>query len=121
FPNVVGCIDGTHSFPSLHHLKMKQTLSTGDPCTVLMCRIYCESTLSNRLECGEIDGFLLGDKGYPCKPTLMTPYPEPEPGPQQRFNGAHCRTRTSVEMTIGLLKARFQCLRHLSVTPVIHL
>ncbi|KAK3573267.1 hypothetical protein QTP86_019231, partial [Hemibagrus guttatus] len=75
--------------------------------------IYCESTLSNRLECGEIDGFLLGEKGYPCKPTLMTPYPEPEPGPQQCFNVAHCRTRARVEMTIGLLKARFQCLRHL--------
>ncbi len=47
----------------------------------------------------------------------MTPYPEPEPGPQQRFNVAHCRTRARVEMTIGLLKARFQCLRHLRVTP----
>ncbi len=66
---------------------------------------------------GEIDGFLLGDRGYPCQPTLMTPYPEPEPGPQQRFNVAHCRTRARVEMTIGLLKARFQCLRHLRVTP----
>jgi len=47
----------------------------------------------------------------------MTPYPEPEPGPQQRFNVAHCRTRARVEMTIGLLKARFQCLHHLRVTP----
>ncbi len=56
---------------------------------------------------GEIDGFLLGDRGYP----------EPEPGPQQRFNVAHCRTRARVEMTIGLLKTRFQCLRHLRVTP----
>ncbi len=66
---------------------------------------------------GEIDGFLLGDRGYPCQPTLMTPHPEPEPGPQQRFNVAHCRTRARVEMTIGLLKARFQCLRHFRVTP----
>lgn len=66
---------------------------------------------------GEIDGFLLGDRGYPCQPTLLTPYPEPEQGPQQRFNVAHCKTRGRVEMTIGLLKARFQCLRHLRVTP----
>ncbi|KAK0150843.1 putative nuclease HARBI1 [Merluccius polli] len=55
--------------------------------------------------------------GYPCQPRLLTPYPDPEPGPQQNFNRAHCRTRARVEMTIGLLKARFQCLRHLRVTP----
>ncbi|XP_042341398.1 uncharacterized protein LOC121942291 [Plectropomus leopardus] len=66
---------------------------------------------------GESDGLLLGDRGYPCQPRLMTPYPDPEPGPQQNFNRAHCRTRARVEMTIGLLKAHFQCLRHLRVTP----
>ncbi|CAM4569172.1 unnamed protein product [Leuciscus chuanchicus] len=83
------------------------------PGSVHDSRMYRESTLSNRLERGEIDGFLLGDRGYPCRPTLITPYPEPEPGSQRRFNVAHCRTRARVEMTIGLLKARFQCLRHL--------
>ncbi|KAK3544975.1 hypothetical protein QTP86_030419, partial [Hemibagrus guttatus] len=77
------------------------------PGSVHDSRIYGELTLSNRLECGEIDGFLLRDKGYPCKPTLMTPYPEPEPVPQQSFNVAHCRTRAWVEMTIGLLKGLF--------------
>ncbi|MCI4376667.1 hypothetical protein PGIGA_G00190980 [Pangasianodon gigas] len=87
------------------------------PGSVHDSRMYRESTLSNRLECGEIDRFLLGDRGYPCQPTLITPYPEPEPGPQQHFNVAHCRTRARVEMTIGLLKARFQCLLHLRVTP----
>ncbi len=66
---------------------------------------------------GEFDGLLLGDRGYPCQPRLLTPYPDPEAGPQQNFNRAHCRTRARVEMTIGLLKARFQCLRHLRVTP----
>ncbi|KAF4086839.1 hypothetical protein AMELA_G00088930 [Ameiurus melas] len=72
--------------------------------------MYRESTLSNGLDRGEIDGFLLSAFcwGYPCRPNLITPYPEPEPGPQQRFNLAHCRTRARVEMTIGLLKARFQ-------------
>ena len=66
---------------------------------------------------GEFDGYLLGDGGYPCQPSLLTPDPEPEPGPQQRFNVAHCRTRARIEMTIGILKARFQCLRELGVTP----
>ncbi|KAK3519408.1 hypothetical protein QTP70_027521, partial [Hemibagrus guttatus] len=119
FPNVVGCIDGTHipiiapseneadfvnrrshlqSYVMPHVITNVETKWRG---SVHDSRIYCESTLSNRLECGEIDGFLLGDKGYPCKPTLMTPYPEPEPGPQQCFNVAHCRTRAWGEMTIG--------------------
>ncbi|KAI7797412.1 putative nuclease HARBI1 [Triplophysa rosa] len=104
FPNVVECIDGTHS--PLHFQK-----------------IICDAAhIITNVEAkwpGSIDGFLLGDRGYPCLTTLMTPYPEPEPGPQQRFNVAHCwtRTRARVEMTIGLLKARFQCLRHLRVTP----
>ena len=66
---------------------------------------------------GEFHGHLLGDRGYPCQPTLMTPYHDPEPGPQQWYNVAHCRTRAWVEMTIGILKARFQCLRTLRVTP----
>ncbi|XP_049418520.1 hemoglobin subunit alpha-D-like isoform X2 [Epinephelus fuscoguttatus] len=59
---------------------------------------------------GEFDGFLLGDRGYPCQPMLLTQAPN-------RTSLAHCRTRARVEMTIGLLKARFQCLRHLRVTP----
>ncbi|KAK0132453.1 putative nuclease HARBI1 [Merluccius polli] len=60
------------------------------------------------------DGYLLGDEGYPCQPSLLTP--DPDPGPQQRFNVAHCRTRSRVEMTIGILKSQFQCLRKLRVT-----
>ena len=114
------------------------------PGSVHDARIYRESNLSNRLQrgkqpkdlhniihlfpsfntltyplyiSGEFDGLLLGDRGYPCESRLLTPYPDPEPGPQQNFNRAHCRTRARVEMTIGLLKARFQCLRHLRVTP----
>ncbi|KAI5086650.1 putative nuclease HARBI1 [Silurus meridionalis] len=66
---------------------------------------------------GQYNGYFLGDRGYPCLPYLMTPYPEPEPGPQTRFNLALSRTRAKVEMTIGILKSRFQCLRGLQISP----
>ncbi|XP_042247189.1 putative nuclease HARBI1 [Thunnus maccoyii] len=132
FPCVIGCIDGTHipikapshneanyvNRKSIHSINVQSLFHT----SFLMWRpsgpgLYRESNLSNRLQRGEFDGLLLGDRDYPCQPRLLTPYPDPEPGPQQNFNQAHCRTRARVEMTIGLLKARFQCLRHLRVTP----
>ncbi|KAK0141461.1 putative nuclease HARBI1 [Merluccius polli] len=106
------------------------------PGSVHDSRIYRECRLSNRFArakeakalykmhsnvssiiTGEFDGYLLGDHGYPCQPSLLTPYPDPEPGPQQHFNVAHCRTRARVEMTLGILKSRFQCLQKLRVTP----
>ena len=59
----------------------------------------------------------MGDRGYACRPWFMTPYPEPAPGPEVRFNGALARTRARIEMTFGLLKARFNCLRGLRVAP----
>ncbi|KAI2650859.1 hypothetical protein H4Q32_028182 [Labeo rohita] len=140
FPSVVGCIDGSHiptiapteneadyvNRKSIHSINVQIICDAAHiitnveakwPGSVHDSRIYHESTLSNTLQSGEIDGFLLGDRGYPCQPTLLTPYPEPEQGPQQRFNVAHSKTRGRVEMTIGLLKACFQCLRHLRVTP----
>ncbi|XP_068192101.1 putative nuclease HARBI1 isoform X2 [Antennarius striatus] len=140
FPDIIGCIDGTHipikapsqneakyvNKKSIHSINVQITCDAAYyisdveakwPGSVSDSRIYCESQLSNRLQHGEFDGFLLGDGAYPCQPRLLTPYPDPDPGPQQNFNQAHCRTRAQVEKTIGLLKARFQCLRHLRVTP----
>ncbi|KAF3860560.1 hypothetical protein F7725_000815 [Dissostichus mawsoni] len=38
-------------------------------------------------------------------------------GPQTRCNVAHAKTRVKIEMTFGLLKARFTCLRGLRVAP----
>ncbi|CAJ1053385.1 putative nuclease HARBI1 [Xyrichtys novacula] len=66
---------------------------------------------------GLLHGVLLGDRGYPCLPYLMTPYPDPGAGPQIQFNVALSRTRVRIEMTFGILKARFSCLHDLRVTP----
>ncbi|CAJ1077780.1 putative nuclease HARBI1 [Xyrichtys novacula] len=140
FPSVIGCIDGTHipiKAPSKNEADYVNRKSTHSINVQIICdaayiitnveakwpgsvhdsRMFRESNLSARLQRGEFDGLLLGDSGYPCQARLLTPYPDPEPGPQQNFNRAHCSTRARVETTIGLLKARFQCLRQLRVTP----
>ncbi|KAK6313322.1 hypothetical protein J4Q44_G00166690 [Coregonus suidteri] len=48
---------------------------------------------------------------------LLTPFTDPQEA-QQAYNHAHARTRARVEMTFGLLKARFHCLHKLRVSPV---
>ncbi|KAG1925670.1 putative nuclease HARBI1 [Pimephales promelas] len=140
FPNVIGCIDGTHipikapsinegdyvNRKSVHSINVQvicdathliTNVEAKWPGSVHDARIFRESSLCNKFEQGHFYGYLLGDRGYPCLPYMMTPYPDPEPGPQTRFNRSHSRTRAKVEMTIGILKARFQCLRGLRVTP----
>ncbi|XP_035246713.1 putative nuclease HARBI1 isoform X2 [Anguilla anguilla] len=141
FPRVIGSIDTTQipiKAPSVnegHYLNRKSFHSINVqiicdashlisnveakwPGSVDKSRIFQESTLFHMCERGEFDGVLLGDRGYPCLRFLMTPYPAHEAGPQQaRFNEAHRRTRAGVGTTIAILKARFQCLRGLRVSP----
>uniref|UniRef100_A0AAQ5YJ86 DDE Tnp4 domain-containing protein n=1 Tax=Amphiprion ocellaris TaxID=80972 RepID=A0AAQ5YJ86_AMPOC len=92
FLSVIGCIDGTH--------------------IPITAPSHNEADHVNRKSIHSINV-----QGLPCQPRLMTSYPDPEPDPQQNFNRAHCRMRAWVEMTIDLLKACFQCLHHLRVTP----
>ncbi|XP_039626032.1 putative nuclease HARBI1 [Polypterus senegalus] len=140
FPNVIGCIDGTHipikapsmnegdyvNRKSIHSINVQviceathiiTNVEAKWPGSVHDARIFRELSLCQTFQQGQYNGYLLGDRGYPCLPCLMTPYPEADPGPQTRFNLAHSRTRAKVEMTIGILKSRFQCLRGLRVSP----
>uniref|UniRef100_A0AAR2J8S9 DDE Tnp4 domain-containing protein n=2 Tax=Pygocentrus nattereri TaxID=42514 RepID=A0AAR2J8S9_PYGNA len=87
------------------------------PGSVDDAQIFCESALYNKFEKGQYNGLLLADRGYPCMPYMMTPYPDPEPGLQSRYNLALSKTRARVETTVGILKDRFQCMRGLRVTP----
>uniref|UniRef100_A0A3B3RIH0 Putative nuclease HARBI1 n=1 Tax=Paramormyrops kingsleyae TaxID=1676925 RepID=A0A3B3RIH0_9TELE len=139
FPRVLGIIDCTHipiSAPlgehegdyvnrkSIHSINVQMTcdhqlmvtsLDARWPGSVHDSRIFRESILSQRFEEGK--GMLLGDRGYPCLKHLVTPYPDPLTRLQIQFNAAHSLTRVRIEMTFGIGKARFTCLKGLRVRP----
>ncbi|XP_048730425.1 putative nuclease HARBI1 [Ostrea edulis] len=130
FPNVVGCVDGTQikiKAPSenegdfinrkgFHSLNIQMVCGPNFnitnvvakwPGSVHDSRMFKESLLCREFENGHIQGILLGDSGYALKKYLMTPYLNPSDVHQERYNGAHCRTRVLIEQTFGILKRRF--------------
>ncbi len=56
------------------------------------------------------DGFLLGDSGYACSRSLMTPFLRPQTPAEHRYNASHKRTRSTIERCFGILKRRFPVL-----------
>ncbi len=57
-----------------------------------------------------LDGWLLGDNGYPLKTWLITPYITPTTRRQRVFNRVFSSARSVIERTFGVLKMRFRCL-----------
>ncbi|XP_058636670.1 putative nuclease HARBI1 [Onychostoma macrolepis] len=141
FPRVIGAIDCTHipiSTPTkqieadylnrnaTHSLNVQMTcdhqcmitsLDARWPGSVLDTHIFEKSLLCQRFEEGLFDGLLVGDRTYACQSFLMTPYPDPETKPMNDFNMALSQTRLKIDMTFAILKARFNCLRDLRVSP----
>ena len=133
FPNIFGLIDGTHVriiAPSQHedqfvnrtgyHSINVQVVVNADsqfinivakwPGSSHDSRVLKESEIFRHLEQYNIDGYLLGDSGYPCKKFLLTPYFQPQSRQEIRYNRSHKVTRCGVEHTIGQWKRRFHCL-----------
>lgn len=77
---------------------------------------YCDTSFFCSLT-GLFDGLLVGDETYACQSFLMTPYPDPETTLQHDFNMALSQTRLKIDTTLAILKARFNCLRDLRVSP----
>uniref|UniRef100_A0A3B4GIJ3 DDE Tnp4 domain-containing protein n=1 Tax=Pundamilia nyererei TaxID=303518 RepID=A0A3B4GIJ3_9CICH len=138
FPNVIGTIDCTHiaikappgpnegDRKGVHSINVQMVcdsmchitnVEAKWPGSVHDSRIFRESGLCTLFEHGAYDGILLGDRGYACMQYFMTPFPDPNPGPQTRYNAALARTRARIEMTFGQIKGRFQCLKSLRVAP----
>ncbi|XP_033763297.1 putative nuclease HARBI1 [Pecten maximus] len=135
FPGVVGAIDGTHIRilrPSINepefvnrknfHSINVQIVVDANYCILDLvarwpgsahdARILRESGLARIFETRMLPTrcHLLGDSGYPCKNWILTPYLNPQPGQQTRYNSAHKTTRCIVERAIGQWKRRFHVL-----------
>ncbi|XP_033733615.1 putative nuclease HARBI1 [Pecten maximus] len=125
-PNVVGAIDGTlipiiapsadeHTYvcrKGFHALNIQAVVDSRCRFINIVARwpgsvhdsfILNNSNLSAVFERREIDGWLLGDSGYPLRPWLLTPIANPTTHADDRYNRAHKKTRSVVERAFGLL------------------
>ncbi|KAI2646881.1 hypothetical protein H4Q32_024206 [Labeo rohita] len=127
FPRVIGAIDCTHvaistalgdheadyvNRKSFHSLNIQMTCD--HECMITSLDAKWPGSVHDSRIFRLFDGVLVGDRGYACQRFLLTPYPDPQTRSQNWFNVALSKTRVKVEMTFGILKARFNCLRHLS-------
>jgi hypothetical protein len=69
-----------------------------------------QSDLWPAFEQGQIEGLVLGDSGYMCRPWLLTPYNNPTTAREKEFNRRQRKTRVLVECAIGRLKKTFNIL-----------
>lgn len=133
FPNVIGCIDGTH-IPILkpneyewqylnrklyHSINVQAVcdykgkfinMVVKHPGSAHDSFILQDSSLWTHMENNESVGFILGDSAYPCRKWLMTPLPNADSQSEKRYNYAHKRTRVLIENSFGVWKRRFAAL-----------
>jgi nuclease HARBI1 len=111
FPGVVSAVDGSHvkilaPAEDAHQYRCRKgytSLNVQLACnargifTNVVCRwpgsshdsyILKNSELYRMFESGISQGIILGDSGYPCRPWLMTPYPNPTSAMERQFNTA---------------------------------
>ncbi|KAG8237897.1 hypothetical protein J437_LFUL017693 [Ladona fulva] len=136
FPNVIGCVDGTHiriQSPGGENSELfrnrKGYFSINVQCicdadlrirdvdarwqgSVHDSTVFGNSLIKIKLEERMNTGYLLGDSAYPSKSYLLTPVLNPRTPDEQRYNRSHIRTRNTIERCFGVLKWRFPCLSH---------
>lgn len=133
FPGIIGAIDCTHipivcpnsndghvfynrkSFYSINCQvicdgnMMIRNIVARWPGSTHDSRIFDNCSIKQYLHQGHINGYLVGDSGYPCLPYLMTPFLNPQTPGERRYNRAHCRARNIIERLFGVWK-RFPCI-----------
>lgn len=141
FPNVIGCIDGCQirnkvpleiqqRFINRKHYSswniqvimdadmMVRDLDARWPGSTHDSRVFQCSGIGFKLANNEINGFILGDSGYPLTSYLSTPFKsETLNAAELQYQKRHCKTRNLIERGFGCIKKRFNCLNHLTVSP----
>ena len=82
------------------------------PGSVHDSRIWRNSTAATFMAQSRTDAILLGDKGYPITPWLMTPFMNPETPQELTFNIHQAKERVVIERCFGHLKQRFPILQY---------
>ena len=134
FPLVLGCIDGTHIpivAPSINEEIYVNRKNTHSVNVQAICDselkfidvvakwpggthdafIWRMSGINQRISSGDVsivNGWFLGDSGYPLRPNLLTPILSPETPSERRYNRAFLRTRKTIECAFGLWKSRWR-------------
>lgn len=138
FPNVIGCVDGTHvPIVNLNPAVEKHYVCRKGGHS-LNCQIICDANLMilnivsnfagtthdsfifNQCEVQRLleqnenniysDVWLLADSGYGLKPYLLTPFLNPSTNSEKKNNCLQTKTRNVVERCIGVLKNHWRCL-----------
>lgn len=140
FPNVIGCIDGTHiAFPGPladnsfynrkgYHSFILQAVCdsklrftnvyVGWPGSVHDAKVWTNSPLYKKLKNGNFikkDYHLLGDSAYPLDSFLLKPYKDDGhlSAQQINFNKILSSSRVIIEQAFGRLKGTFRRLKYL--------
>ena len=135
FPNVIGCVDGTHvklQAPVLNEHEYVNRSGKHSINVHLICdaelrilnfvvkypgsahdaRILREGSVWRAFEGNRrpLDGCILGDSAYPLREWLLTPFLNPQTPPEVAYTRAFVSTRVTIERCNGVLKRRFHCL-----------
>ena len=72
--------------------------------------IWRQSGINQKFTSGDlptVNGWFLGDSGYPLCPKLVTPFLSPNTPGERRYNRAFLKTRRNIECAFGLWKSRW--------------
>ena len=132
FPKVLGCIDGTHvpilappsdedlfvNRKNFHFINIQAICDSDLKFIDVVSKWpghdafnWRQSSINQRIASGDIptvNGWFLGDSGYPLRPKLLTPIISPTTPGERRYNSAFLKTRKTIQCAFGVWKSRWR-------------